>query len=183
MSVFSCVIKDVKRYDQKVLYGFVIALTKIGFWAVLNYRLGKLMREQIKIPILKQILWLLTGLTRLVINIITGIDIPYSANIGGGFKICHFGTIFISSKVVIGDNCTIHQGVTIGKGGHNTETDEPVIGNDVFIGANATVIGAITIGSRVRIGSNVCCYKSINDDMTVVANRIRVIKHENSSVT
>ncbi|EET0576075.1 serine acetyltransferase, partial [Escherichia coli] len=168
---------------QKVLYGFVIALTKIGFWAVLNYRIGKLMREQIKIPILKQILWFLTGLTRLVINIITGIDIPYSANIGGGFKICHFGTIFISSKVVIGDNCTIHQGVTIGKGGHNTETDEPVIGNDVFIGANATVIGAITIGSRVRIGSNVCCYKSINDDMTVVANRIRVIKHENSSVT
>lgn len=96
-------------------------------------------------------------------------------------KICHFGTIFISSKTIIGENCTIHQGVTIGKGGHNTESAEPILGNDVFIGVNATIIGPIIIGSRVRIGSNVCCFKDIPDDATVVTTGIRVIKNESNA--
>lgn len=184
MQLFNNIKSDVKRYNANFVRGLMSAMTKLGFIALLNYRVGYCLRQNFRrIPIAKQIIWVLTGISRLMINILTGIDIPYSAKIGKGLKICHFGNIFISSGAVIGDMCTIHQGVTIGKGGHNTETREPVIGDDVFIGANATIIGDINIGSRVLIGSGVCCFKTIEDDCTVVTAGIRVIKNENSTIT
>jgi Serine acetyltransferase len=174
--VFENIKKDLRRYDENLISAIPKALTKLGFLALINYRFGRFVRLKVKIPILKQLIWGLTGLSRLAVNVITGVDLPYSAKIEGGMKICHFGTIFISSKTIIGENCTLHQGVTIGKGGHNTESGEPILGNDVFIGVNATIIGPITIGSHVKIGSNVCCFKDIPNDATVVTTGIRVIQ-------
>lgn len=179
--MFEYIKKDLRRYDVNLISAIPKALSKLGFLALINYRIGRYLRLKVKVPLFKQLIWGLTGFTRLIVNILTGIDLPYSAKIEGGMKICHFGTIFISSKTIIGENCTIHQGVTIGKGGHNTESAEPILGNDVFIGVNATIIGPIKIGSRVRIGSNVCCFKNIPDDTTVVTTGIRVIKNESDA--
>lgn len=175
-TMFNNIRADVHRYNSNTLKGALIAISKLGFWAVVNYRVGSYLRARTrKIPLINFFIFIITGLSRLFINIITGIDISYSAKIDKGLKICHFSAIFISSKAVIGKNCTIHQGVTIGKGGHLNETREPVIKDDVFIGANSSVIGPVEIGNRVKIGANVCCYRSVIDDSTVVSNGMRVL--------
>ena len=86
------------------------------------------------------------------IEITTGISLPVHAQIGKGLRIHHFGGIIIHSDVVIGEGCTIYQGVTIGDLGGGGGV--PHIGNHVLIGAGAKVLGAITVGDFCRIGAN-----------------------------
>jgi len=97
-----------------------------------------------------------------------GISIPYNTNISAGFYIGHFGGIVINHKTVIGINCNISQGVTIGEtyGGKNPGV--PVIGDNVYIGPGAKIIGGITIGNNVAIGANCVLTKSVPDNAIVV---------------
>ncbi|GAM11823.1 serine acetyltransferase [Geobacter sp. OR-1] len=92
-------------------------------------------------------------------EITTGISIPAATQIGKGFRIHHFGGIIFHSKVKIGENCTVYQGVTLGdKGGWG---NPPTIGNNVLIGAGAKVLGDIIIGDNVAIGANAVVLTSI----------------------
>jgi serine O-acetyltransferase len=88
-----------------------------------------------------------------IIEITTGISIPASVQIGHSFYIGHFGGIILNGKAVIGDNCNISQGTTIGVSGVANSRGVPVIGDYVYIGANAIVAGKITIGNNVLIGA------------------------------
>ena len=72
----------------------------------------------------------------------TGIQLYPDCKIGEGIRFPHMGTIVISHVSTIGDNCTIMQGVTIGR----NKIGSPIIGNNVFIGANATIIGKLSLG-------------------------------------
>lgn len=87
--------------------------------------------------------------------------------------------IHISNQAIIGRGCTIMQGVTIGsntlKG--SKRCGSPVIGNNVFIGANATIIGNVHVGNNVRIGANTCVFTNIPDNHTVVSGGIKLIPH------
>ena len=79
------------------------------------------------------------------------ISLPESATIGKGLRIWHFGGIFINGSAVIGNNCTLRQGVTIGnrhKGGPS-----PVLGDNVELGAYAQILGDVRIGNNCRIGA------------------------------
>lgn len=181
--MFNNIKEDLKRYHHSPIRALPIALSKLGFLALLNYRVGYFLRELVRgLPVISHLVWFITGISRVIINIISGIDISYTAKIAYGMKICHFSNIFISSKAVIGRNCTLHQGVTIGRGVIQGEESEPTIGDDVFIGANAVIIGAITLGDNVRIGANTCCFKSVSENTTVVSNGVRIIKNENSNI-
>ena len=86
------------------------------------------------------------------IEILTGISIPASAKIGHSFYIAHFGGIILNSKAIIGTNCNISQGVTIGVSGIGDKRGVPVLGNNVYIGANSVIAGKIFIGNDVLIG-------------------------------
>ncbi len=181
--MFNNIKEDLRRYHYSPIRALPIALSKLGFLALLNYRVGYFLRELVRgVPVISHLVWLITGISRVIINVISGIDISYTAKIAYGMKICHFSNIFISSKAVIGRNCTLHQGVTIGRGAIQGEESEPTIGDDVFIGANAVIIGAITLGDNVRIGANACCFKSVSENTTVVSNGVRIIKNENSNI-
>ena len=83
------------------------------------------------------------------------------------------GTI-IHKDAVLGDNCLIAQGVTIGRNFGDKKV--PVIGDDVYIGAGSIVFGEITIGNNVIIGANSVVNKSIPDNCTVAGNPFRIIK-------
>lgn len=96
-----------------------------------------------------------------------GISLPYQTNIGSGLYIGHFGTIIIGSKVIIGNNCNLSQGVTIGVSNRG-KPGSPVIGNNVYIGPGAKVFGAIKIGNNVAIGANCVVTKDIPDNSVVV---------------
>ena len=106
----------------------------------------------------------------------TGCEITTS-NIGRRIFFPHMSGIIISYFSKIGDDCVICQQVTIGRNRfHDYEkapVKAPVIGNKVFIGAGAKIIGPITVGDNVRIGANTVVTKDVPSDCTVVgANRI-----------
>ena len=92
-----------------------------------------------------------------------GFSIPYG-NIGPGLCIAHYGNIVISHKTYIGSNCKIHSGVNIGA--TNGEEKAPLIGNNVYIGPGAKLIGDIVITDDVVIGANAVVTKSIIDKGT-----------------
>ena len=97
-----------------------------------------------------------------------GFDISYRAQIGKGFYIGHFGGIVIHGDTIIGENCNISQGITIGVSNYGKKAGVPTIGNEVFIGPNAGVFGNITVGNSVTIGANAVVTENIPDNHTVL---------------
>ncbi|WP_223267170.1 serine O-acetyltransferase [Polaribacter sp. IC073] len=107
----------------------------------------------------------------------TGISIPYSASIGEGFYIGHFGNIIIHPNSVIGTNCNISQGVTIGVSGRGDKRGTPIIGNNNYIGANAVVAGKIIIGNNCVIAANSLVIENLSDNSTVMGVPAKVINN------
>lgn len=83
-----------------------------------------------------------------------GIEISAKNQIGKGLYIGHPYAITLNPAVIMGENCNIHKGVTIGKENRGTRKGTPKIGNNVWIGINATIVGNITIGDDVLIAPN-----------------------------
>ena len=108
-------------------------------------------------------------------------SIPISADVPLSTVFPHqLSNIFISAHSKIGEGCIIFQGVTIGS---NTLSDSkghgsPIIGNNVYIGSGATIVGNITIGDNVRIGANTTVTKSVDADTTCVSQPSIMIKHK-----
>jgi serine O-acetyltransferase len=84
-------------------------------------------------------------------SVICGADIGLGANIGGGLLLPHPNGVVIHGSAVIGNNCRIMQQVTIGQ---LAADDVPKIGNGVYIGAGAKVLGPIVVGDHAAIGAN-----------------------------
>ena len=102
----------------------------------------------------------------------SGCDIT-TRNIGKRLWIPHISGIIISYYAIIGDNCTLFHQVTIGEENIQHPGEAPIIGNNVYIGAGAKIIGPIHIGDNVRIGTNTVVTKDIPSNCTVVGvNRI-----------
>jgi serine O-acetyltransferase len=124
----------------------VRGLLSQGFQALLVYRIFRWFHER-GIP---------TQPVRFIferfIEVTAGISIPVEASIGKGLRIYHFGGIIIHPQAVVGENCTLYHGVTLGDLG--VRGGAPRIGNRVVIGAGAKVIGAIEVGDDSRIGAN-----------------------------
>lgn len=119
-----------------------VAVYRFGSWCV---RGGGIIRR-----LARKVYFVLNRATELA----TGISINPFAEIGGGIYIGHHGGIFIHSNARIGRNCNISQGVTIGvKAPFETE-NAPRIGDGVYIGAGAKVLGGIRVGDRAVIGAN-----------------------------
>jgi len=109
-----------------------------------------------------------------------GIDIPYSTRVGKGLYIGHFGCIFINPDVVLGRNLNISQGVTIGQSSRGKRAGCPIIGDNVYIGPGAKIIGAIRVGNHAAIGANCVVTKDVPDNAVVVGIPGKVISYEGS---
>lgn len=93
--------------------------------------------------------------------------IPLETSIGGGLRCPHLLGIVIAGNTIIGQNCTIYHQVTIGIDESKTNM-APRIGNNVFIGAGAKILGSVYIGNNVKIGANAVVTKDVPDGSTVV---------------
>lgn len=109
-----------------------------------------------------------------------GISIPYTANIGSGFYIGHFGSIVVSSLAKIGKNCNISHGVTIGITNRGKYKGYPQIGDNVYIGPGAKIIGAVTIADNVAIGANCVVTKNAPNNSVIVGIPGKVISYNGS---
>lgn len=104
-----------------------------------------------------------------------GYQINEKAEIGEGLYLGHRGTIIINGEAVLGDNINIQAGVTIGQENRGERMGAPKIGNEVWIGGNAVLVGKITIGNNVLIAPNSFVNKDIPNDSIVVGNPAKII--------
>lgn len=95
-----------------------------------------------------------------------GFSIPLNV-FGPGLSIAHYGTIVVNGKSKIGKNCRIQENVTIGA--TNGSSEAPVIGNNVFIGSGAKIIGDINIADDICIGAGAVVVNSFNEPGITIA--------------
>ena len=110
-----------------------------------------------------------------------GISIPPETKIGSGFFIVHFGGIVVNRNSEIGKNCNISHGVTLGLADRGKNKGYPVLGDNVYIGPGAKIVGAVKIGNNVAIGANCVVTKDIPDNSVVVGIPGKVISQKGST--
>ena len=166
MQRFRSDIRKYKEYSGKSSLNLL--LTQQGLWAIFVYRINNgIYTSEIPI-ILKRMLLVFGVFFQKLVEILTGISLPYSARIGDEFYIGHFGGIIISSNAIIGNNCNIAQGVTIGISGRKERRGVPIIGNNVYIGVNAVIAGAVEVGDNAVIGANSLVIDMVAANTTVL---------------
>lgn len=106
----------------------------------------------------------------------TGIEIHPGAKIGKGLFIDHGMGVVIGETAEIGDNVVLFHGVTLGGTGKEKGKRHPTIGNNVFIGSGAKILGNITIGDNVKIGANAVILKDVEKNATVVGVPGHIVK-------
>ena len=110
-----------------------------------------------------------------------GIEIPSTVQFGKGLYIGHPYNITINSRAKLGQNINIHKGVTIGQENRGTRKGVPTIGNQVWIGINAAIVGNITIGDDVLIAPNSYVNFDVPSHSIVLGNPAKVIHRENAT--
>ena len=110
-----------------------------------------------------------------------GIEISYSTQIGKGLYLGHAYNITINPKTIIGENCNIHKGVTIGQENRGDRRGTPVIGNKVWIGVNATIVGNIVIGDDVLIAPNAYVNCNVPNHSVVFGNPCIIKARDNAT--
>ena len=135
---------DLARYPRRPW------LKEQSIWAIAVYRFGR--RNDRRHPgplrwLLERWYWVAFRVT----ETLTGISIPKSARVGPGLRIWHFGSIFVHPKVMIGANCTLRHGVTLGN--RVLDGPVPVIEDDVELGAYAQVLGGVRVGRGAKVGA------------------------------
>ncbi|MEM6652497.1 MAG: serine acetyltransferase [Pseudomonadota bacterium] len=164
-------IREDKRVNDNSIF-------RPGFQAMVVYRFG-VWREGITPKILRLPFTLLYRLAYIFVRNVYGIELPFSAIIGRRLRVAHQHAIIVHPETVIGDDCMIRQGVSIGiarvakaKPGKRLA---PTLGDRVEVGANATIIGPVKIGSDVAIGPNTCVISNVPDNSMVIAPFPRTI--------
>lgn len=111
-----------------------------------------------------------------------GFDCPACTSIGPGFVCGHTGAIAINGQAVIGSNVEVLQGVTIGVEKRGKREGAPVIGNNVWIGSNASIVGKVKVGDNVLIAANAFVNFDVPANSIIVGNPARIIPAKGDAV-
>jgi serine O-acetyltransferase len=144
-----------------------------GVWVMAVYRFGR-WRYRIQPRIIRAPFSLLYKILFMLVQILTGIEIPCEVVIGRRFRIDHFSGIIVSGDAVFGDDVTIRNGVTVGLRWEGTR-GSPIIGNRVDIGAGAKILGLINVGDDSVIGANAVVLADVPAGSTAVGIPARII--------
>lgn len=180
MNVFSLIHSDYVRYRGYGSSFIVILFLTQGFWASVHYRVAHSIYTSVRIKLIRFIVMIPVYLFQKIIEIVTGISIPASASIGHSLYIGHFGGIILNANAVLGSNCNISQGVTIGVSGLNEKRGVPVIGDNVYIGANSVIAGNIKVGNNCLIGACSLVNRDLPDNSVAIGVPAEVISKRGS---
>ncbi len=165
--------KVVFERDPAARTTFSVLVTYPGFHAVVLHRVAHLLYQS-HFPFTARLIALFS-------RFMTGVEIHPAAQIGPGFFIDHGMGVVIGETTVIGTDVTLYQGVSLGgTGKERGQKRHPTLGNHVLVGAGAKILGNVTIGEGVRIGSNAVVLRSIPPHSTVVGIPGRVVRTKES---
>jgi len=159
--------------DPAALGRAEVLLMYSGLHAVLMYRVAHALND--KCPMTARALSQIT-------RFFTGIEIHPGATIGKGLFIDHGSGVVIGETTIIGDNCTIYQGVTLGGTGKETGKRHPTLGNNVMVGSGAKLLGNFTVGSNSKIASGAVVLTDIPENSTAVGVPAKVVRRNGSKV-
>ncbi|MBM5827114.1 MAG: serine O-acetyltransferase [Cyanobacteria bacterium M_surface_7_m2_040] len=157
----------IKERDPAARGTLEILLCYPGFHALVLHRISHRL-WRLGLPLLPR---LLSQLGRSL----TGVEIHPGARIGRGVFIDHGMGVVVGETAVVGNNCLLYQGVTLGGTGKAVGKRHPTLEDNVVVGAGAKVLGAITVGSNTRIGAGSVLLRDVAADSTVVGIPGRVI--------
>lgn len=157
---------DIYRWEIKSFRDYFYSFFEQAIWATVLYRVSRIL-FLMNIPILKYFLRFAAFLLYKFSDIVLGAAIPASAEIGPGFYIGHCGCIRIHQDLKAGKNLSIGTGVIIGQKGLGTK-GVPYIGDNVYIGVGAKLLGPIHIGNDAKIGANAVVVIDLPDAVTAV---------------
>jgi serine O-acetyltransferase len=162
----------VARAQHAGLRAHLSATAQFGFLAIAVYRYGRWTRR-VRPRALALPFKLVYRLLELAVRILFGIELSSNCDIGPGFYIGHAFGIVVHGD--LGARCSIGQGVTIGAKGAGRSRGYPVLGDDVYLGAGAMVIGDVRIGDRVVVGANTVVVQDVPSDCRVVSAPVRIL--------
>ncbi|GAC1540121.1 MAG: hypothetical protein NVS2B9_07170 [Myxococcales bacterium] len=179
---WSCFLRDVDRHCAGVqrspwpsLSTLRTATTTAGIWACLVYRLQR------AVPAgpswLRAVLLLSTWPLQAAVRLGTGIVLDRRARIGAGFFVGHFGSIYVGPGVRIGAGCNIGQNCFLGR----TEAGAPRVGDRVYVGVGAKILGPVEVGDDAAIGANAVPFADVPAMAVVVGNPARIISRQGST--
>ncbi|MBP5245538.1 MAG: serine O-acetyltransferase, partial [Clostridia bacterium] len=160
-------LKSIKERDPAARNCLEVFFLYSGFHALVYYRIAHFFYKH-KLKFIAR--WISqTG------RFFTGVEIHPGAVIGSGLFIDHGSGVVIGETAVIGDNCTIYQGVTLGGTGKDVGKRHPTIGNNVMIGAGAKVLGPFTVGDNAKIAAGAVVLREVPAGATAVGVPARII--------
>jgi len=163
-------IRAVKRNDPAAHGWLEIVLCHVPLHAVLLHRLAHWMRERLGLR-------LLSRLVSVAGRFWTGVEIHPGARIGRGLFIDHGAGVVIGETAVVGDHCVMFHNVKLGGTGKFDGQRHPVVGDHVFIGTNAILLGPIRVGDYAKVGANASVInRDVPPHVTVVGTPARVVK-------
>ena len=136
-----------------------------GVVAVLTYRFGAWSRH-VRVPVIRQLLLTVALIVRRVVELVTGVEISPRAEIGPGLVVHTTHGVFIA-ETRIGRNCVVQHGVAITHGVRS-------VGDDVYFGPGAKIIGRAAVGNNVRVVANSVVMTDVADNLTVVGVPARI---------
>ena len=176
--MFSRIKEDIQcvfERDPAARSTFEVMTTYPGVWAIIFHRLAHGLSTQ-------GLKWM----ARVLSNVgrwFTGIEIHPGAVIGRRFFIDHGMGVVIGETAVIGDDCTLYHGVTLGGTSWEKGKRHPTLGNNVVVGAGAKVLGPFRIGDNARIGSNAVVVKEVPEGATVVGIPGHVVNRQRPEIS
>ena len=169
--------RDLHRYAPASRVPTLASLQHHGAWASIGFRFATAV-EELRVPEPVRLpLRALAALLLFVVRTVTNIDIPVGPRIGGGLYMPHTGYIVVARGSVIGENCTLTPGVVLGHalGGARSSAAAPRLGDRVYLGPGAKVIGPVEIGDDALVGVGAVVTRSLPARGVAVGNPARVI--------
>lgn len=166
--------KSIAKRDPAAKSILEVILLYSGFHAVVMHRFAHWFY--------KKRLFFIARMISQINRFFTGIEIHPGAIIGRGLFIDHGMGIVIGETAIVGDNCTIYHGVTLGGTGKERGKRHPTVGDNVLISAGAKILGPFKVGDNSRIGANAVVLNEVEPNTTVVGVPGRAVRRGNERI-
>ena len=166
IGLLALLVEDYRTHDSH--------LSELGLWAIAVHRFGN-WRMGVRLKLLRAPLSVFYRVLTLLVDILTGISLPYTMRVGRRVRIWHHGGIVLHARA-IGDDTQIRQNTTMGIAVTRRLTAIPTIGARVDIGCGACILGNVHIGDDAKIGANAVVLSDVPAGATAVGIPAKVVR-------